>query len=101
MRARSALPPLASLRPPPPPVSRPRRFAPRPTLTTESAGQDLDWSTYLQLRRSKRRYGLLASIPTTFAGFSIGAGYFATLESDPGELIMGIEPIYACVPLSC
>ncbi|KAL8284192.1 hypothetical protein RQP46_004941 [Phenoliferia psychrophenolica] len=69
------------------------RLAPTPSPTT-SPNQDLDWSTYLQLRRSKRRYGLLASIPTTFAGFSVGAGYFATLEAEVGELLMGIEPIY-------
>ncbi|KAM0752887.1 Presequence translocated-associated motor subunit PAM17 [Meredithblackwellia eburnea MCA 4105] len=68
----------------------------RPTSTsTESTVQPLNWPAYLALRRSKRLYGLLASIPTTIAGFSIGAGYFATIEAEPTDLIMGIEPIYA------
>ncbi|GAA5910288.1 hypothetical protein JCM6882_003240 [Rhodosporidiobolus microsporus] len=55
----------------------------------------IDWPTYLALRKSQRLYGLIASIPTTFIGFSVGAGYFATLESDPGQTIMGVEPVYA------
>ncbi|GAA5926830.1 hypothetical protein JCM10213_002461 [Rhodosporidiobolus nylandii] len=55
----------------------------------------LDWPTYLALRKSQRLYGLIASIPTTLIGFSAGAGYFATIESDPTDLIFGIEPVYA------
>ncbi|GAA5837052.1 hypothetical protein JCM11251_004485 [Rhodosporidiobolus azoricus] len=55
----------------------------------------IDWPTYLALRKSQRLYGLIASIPTTFVGFSVGAGYFATLEAEAGSTIMGIEPVYA------
>lgn len=62
---------------------------------TELTPVTLDWPTYLSLRRSQRRYGLLASIPTTFAGFFLGATYFATIEAEPTDLILGIEPIYA------
>ncbi|GAA6034236.1 hypothetical protein JCM8097_003800 [Rhodosporidiobolus ruineniae] len=55
----------------------------------------IDWPTYLSLRKSQRLYGLVASIPTTLIGFSAGATYFATIESDPTDLIFGIEPVYA------
>ncbi|GAA5860726.1 hypothetical protein JCM8547_005515 [Rhodosporidiobolus lusitaniae] len=54
----------------------------------------LTWPEYLRLRKSQRTYGLIASIPTTFIGFSTGAGYFATIETDPTDLIMGLEPVY-------
>ncbi|KAK4696582.1 hypothetical protein P7C70_g8355, partial [Phenoliferia sp. Uapishka_3] len=90
LRSRAALPRLPS-----PHVRSFGTSTPRLSPTPKSAASDLDWSTYLKLRRSKRLYGLLASIPTTFAGFSVGAGYFATLEAEPTELIMGVEPIYA------
>lgn len=46
------------------------------TAQESSAAQQLDWPTYLALRRSQRLWGLIASIPTTLIGFSAGAGYF-------------------------
>ncbi|GAA5971666.1 hypothetical protein JCM11641_000679 [Rhodosporidiobolus odoratus] len=64
-------------------------------LAEAAEGRKIDWPTYLALRKSQRLYGLIASIPTTFIGFSAGAGYFATIESDPTDLIFGIDPIYA------
>lgn len=66
-----------------------------PLSTAPPPPNQLNWPTYLALRRSQRRYGLLASIPTTFAGFTLGAGHFASIEAEPTDLIMGIEPIYA------
>ncbi|BGO89859.1 hypothetical protein NBRC10512_005629 [Rhodotorula toruloides] len=85
---------LASSSAPPPPA---------PTAAEQHAARQLDWPTYLSLRKSQRVYGLVASIPTTLIGFSAGAGYFATIESDPGDLIFGIEPVYAygLATLSC
>ncbi|POY76726.1 hypothetical protein BMF94_0318 [Rhodotorula taiwanensis] len=59
-----------------------------------AAAKQLDWPTYLSLRRSQRLYGLVASIPTTAIGFTAGAGYFATLEADPTDLIFGVEPVF-------
>lgn len=55
-----------------------RRFA---SSSSSGAEKQLDWPTYLALRRSQRLYGLVASIPTTALGFSAGAGYFVSLLS--------------------
>lgn len=61
---------LASTSAPPPP--------PAPTAAEQHAARQLDWPTYLSLRKSQRVYGLVASIPTTLIGFSAGAGYFVS-----------------------
>ncbi|TNY21760.1 Presequence translocated-associated motor subunit PAM17 [Rhodotorula diobovata] len=73
------------------------------TAQESSAAQQLDWPTYLALRRSQRLWGLIASIPTTLIGFSAGAGYFATIEADPTNTILGFEPvvIYGAATLGC
>lgn len=61
----------------------------------KGAADEVDWPTYLALRKSRRRYGLLASIPTTALGFTLGVSYFATIEAEPTDLILGIEPVWA------
>ncbi|GAA5854767.1 hypothetical protein JCM9279_000938 [Rhodotorula babjevae] len=73
------------------------------TATEQHAAAQLDWPTYLALRRSQRLWGLIASIPTTLIGFSAGAGYFATIEADPTSTILGFEPvvIYGAATLGC
>ncbi|GAA5853876.1 hypothetical protein JCM3766R1_006056 [Sporobolomyces carnicolor] len=88
----------------------PRALLPRPQLLSQrfasstpvsplSASEvhfakQVDWPTYLSLRKSQRIYGLVASVPTTLIGFFGGASYFATIESDPTELILGLQPVY-------
>ncbi|BGP54122.1 hypothetical protein JCM8202_003122 [Rhodotorula sphaerocarpa] len=69
----------------------------------QNAAQQLDWPTYLALRKSQRTYGLVASIPTTAIGFTAGAGYFATLESEHGETILGLPPVavYGAATFGC
>ncbi|GAA6060954.1 hypothetical protein JCM10212_006536 [Sporobolomyces blumeae] len=59
-----------------------------------AAARQIDWPTYLSLRKSQRVYGLVASVPTTLLGFFGGASYFATIESDPTDLILGLQPVY-------
>ena len=54
----------------------PANTSPALTATEQHAAAQLDWPTYLALRRSQRLWGLIASIPTTLIGFSAGAGYF-------------------------
>ncbi|KDE03345.1 hypothetical protein MVLG_06152 [Microbotryum lychnidis-dioicae p1A1 Lamole] len=87
-------------------ASRPTLAHPTPLLrhlsraastssTASTSAQQLTWPKYLALRRSQRLYGLLASIPTTFAGLTLGASYFATIEAEPTDLIFGLEPVYA------
>ncbi|GAA6012411.1 hypothetical protein JCM10207_007078 [Rhodosporidiobolus poonsookiae] len=98
MSLRTALKPSLPKR-----IPRPsRRFAstiPEPSAAEAAAhaaeASKIDWPTYLALRKSQRRYGLIASAPTTLIGGMVGASYFATLEADPTDTIMGIEPVYA------
>lgn len=72
-------------------ISRPSS----PSTPSTPAASTLTWPNYLSLRRSQRRFGLVASIPTTFGGFMVGASYFATIEAEPTSTIMGLEPILA------
>ncbi|GAA6051513.1 hypothetical protein JCM3770_000391 [Rhodotorula araucariae] len=118
MSLRTALAPALRPRPAPQPALRlaptstPRRLASTAvpknksaplTAAEVSAASQLDWPTYLALRRSQRLWGLVASIPTTLIGFSAGAGYFATIEADPTNTILGFEPvvIYGAATLGC
>jgi hypothetical protein len=104
------------------PVMRPslrsaalRRTA-RPTArcqSTQTPAPELDWPTYLRLRKSARRAGLIASIPTTALGslplrttrrsYAVGTGLglsasqFGNVEADPTATILGLEPIWMYV----
>ncbi|KAH9806742.1 mitochondrial import protein Pam17 [Melampsora americana] len=63
----------------------------------------MSWSQYLALRKKQRQYALFATIPSTAIGLSVGILRFATIESLPTELIMGIEAnyVYAISTLGC
>ncbi|EIW71471.1 presequence translocated-associated motor subunit PAM17, mitochondrial [Tremella mesenterica] len=65
-----------------------------PSSSTTASALPLSWPQYLSLRRQRRLWSTLTTIPTTFAGLFLGGGYFASLEADPTQLIMGIEPMY-------
>nr|XP_019043505.1 presequence translocated-associated motor subunit PAM17, mitochondrial [Kwoniella bestiolae CBS 10118]OCF22435.1 presequence translocated-associated motor subunit PAM17, mitochondrial [Kwoniella bestiolae CBS 10118] len=62
--------------------------------STSSAPLPLPWPEYLGLRKQRRLWSSITTIPTTFLGLFLGGSYFASLESDPSQLIMGIEAIY-------
>jgi hypothetical protein len=51
--------------------------------TAAPSTTQLNWPEYLKLRKSVRRAGLLASIPTTALGFSLSASQFGNIEADP------------------
>ena len=53
----------------------------------------LSWPEYLSLRRQRRLWSTFTTIPTTFGGLFAGGSYFAGLEADPTQLIMGVEPM--------
>lgn len=74
-----------------------------PSASTTPATLPLTWPSYLALRRRRRLWSTLTSIPTTATGLFVGGGYFAGLEADPTELIMGLEPlvIYSGATLGC
>ncbi|KAL7425195.1 TIM23 complex component [Cryptotrichosporon argae] len=63
----------------------------------------LTWPHYLSLRRQRRLWSTITTVPTTAAGLVLGGGYFAGLEADPTQTIMGIEPmyVYAGATLGC
>ncbi|RSH93234.1 TIM23 complex component [Saitozyma podzolica] len=86
---------------PPPPSPSSSSASPGPAHSTGSL--PLSWPQYLSLRRQRRLWSTLTSVPTTFAGLFLGGGYFASLEADPSQLIMGIEPmfVYGGAPLGC
>lgn len=63
-------------------------------ITNESSGPlPLTWPAYLSARRSRKLWSTLTSIPSTFAGLSLGGGYFASIEVDASQTIMGIDPM--------
>lgn len=73
-----------STAPPPPPLAA-------STSTLPSTPLPLTWPNYLSLRRQRRVWSGLCTVPTTAAGLGIGGGYFASLETDMSQLIMGVE----------
>jgi import inner membrane translocase subunit TIM23 len=79
-------------------VVRPTILAARGKSTTTAetnatASLPLSWPAYLSLRKQRRIWSTAFTIPTTLTGLTLGAGYFASIEADPTQLIMGIEPM--------
>ncbi|GAA94286.1 uncharacterized protein L969DRAFT_97390 [Mixia osmundae IAM 14324] len=96
LRVRPTLQPLDSTRTIGSSVSR--RNVDNDATVAQASHNDvklLPWNEYLRLRKSQRRFNLLASIPTTGLGLASGVGYFASRETDPSTLILGLEPVYA------
>jgi import inner membrane translocase subunit TIM23 len=103
--SRSTLRPLAALSRQAQAQSNQIGFTSSRSLATSSATTDritpddpvkplpLTWPTYLGARRSRKLWSTIASVPSTFAGLSLGGGYFASIEADPSHLIMGMEPM--------
>ncbi|KIJ44303.1 hypothetical protein M422DRAFT_168336 [Sphaerobolus stellatus SS14] len=54
----------------------------------------MNWPEYFRVRRSKRRWELLASIPSTVVSLGLGAYYLGNMETDPTKPIFGIDPIF-------
>ena len=67
------------------------------------ATETLPWNDFLHLRRQRHRAEILASIPTAFLGLFGGVSYFATLEIDPTQLVLGLDPliVYAGSTIAC
>ena len=101
--SRSALRPFASLHQARSQVlassSRSLATATNPSSSSDRITPDspvtlpLTWPDYLSARRSRKLWSTLTSVPSTFAGLSLGGGYFASIEADPTQTIMGIEPM--------
>ncbi|KAG5520079.1 hypothetical protein PMAC_001155 [Pneumocystis sp. 'macacae'] len=71
--------------------------------TSSNDTQDLSWNEFLYLRRQNLRSGLIASIPSSIVGLSLGYFYFATIQVDPTQTIFGIDPfvVYLLATLAC
>ncbi|GFZ49686.1 Presequence translocated-associated motor subunit PAM17, mitochondrial [Saitozyma sp. JCM 24511] len=76
------------------PSASPSSSSASPGPSQSTGPLPLSWPQYLSLRRQRRLWSTLTSVPTTFAGLFLGGGYFASLEADPSQLIMGIEPMF-------
>lgn len=74
--------------------NEPTSFRTQPSHSAPTGPLPLTWPNYLSLRRQRRLWSTLTSVPTTFLGLFLGGGYFASLEADPSQLIFGIEPMY-------
>ncbi|BFZ57852.1 TIM23 complex component [Savitreella phatthalungensis] len=63
----------------------------------------LPWNDFLHLRKQRHRAELVASVPTAALGFLSGFGYFATLEIDPSQLVLGLDPliVYGGATVAC
>ena len=63
----------------------------------------LPWNDFLHLRRQKHRAEILASIPSAALGLFGGISYFATLEIDPSQLVLGLDPliVYGGSSIAC
>ncbi|KAH8099577.1 mitochondrial import protein Pam17 [Cristinia sonorae] len=65
--------------------------------------ESLPWGQYLTIRKNKRRWETIVTIPTTILGFTGGIMYFGSQEMDPTKPIFNIDPmvVYAVATLGC
>ncbi|KAF9532906.1 mitochondrial import protein Pam17 [Crepidotus variabilis] len=60
----------------------------------EDTETTLNWPEYLAIRKSKRVWTTVATVPCALLGFAGGVVYFGTQEADPLKPIMGIDPFF-------
>ncbi|KAJ2402564.1 TIM23 complex component [Coemansia sp. RSA 2559] len=67
------------------------------------AGKLLDWEDFFALRRERRLWERVASIPCAIIGLSAGAAIFATLPIDPQQMFFGFDPliVFGAATLGC
>ncbi|KAI0005907.1 mitochondrial import protein Pam17 [Russula compacta] len=63
------------------------------TDVSQAAKDTLPWSEYLAIRRGKRKWEMVLTIPCVVAGLAGGAAYFGSMELDATKPIMGIDPL--------
>ncbi|KAH8827525.1 mitochondrial import protein Pam17-domain-containing protein [Flagelloscypha sp. PMI_526] len=67
-----------------------RSLHPSGGLVTET----LNWPEYLAIRKKRRLWQTVATVPAAVAGLMGGALYFGSLETDPTKMIWGIDPFF-------
>ncbi|KAJ6526271.1 mitochondrial import protein Pam17 [Mycena vulgaris] len=66
----------------------------RPNSTAASAAsKELNWVEYFEVRRRRRQWQTIFTIPCSMVGFFGGSLYFGSLQTDPTKPIMGIDPM--------
>lgn len=65
-----------------------------PHYYTSPRNLPMTWSEYLAMRKKRRLWSAVASVPTSIGGLLGGAMYFASRETDPTQLIFGLDPLY-------
>ncbi|EMD38237.1 hypothetical protein CERSUDRAFT_113396 [Gelatoporia subvermispora B] len=79
-----------------------RRYAANPGTTarakqetvTKLEQETLPWAEYLAIRKAKRRWETVMTIPFTIGGLMGGIAFFGSLEVDPTKPIFNIDPMY-------
>ncbi|KAJ7143179.1 presequence translocated-associated motor subunit PAM17 [Mycena crocata] len=59
----------------------------------KATGNELSWVEYFEIRRRRRTWQTVFTIPTAMIGFFGGSFYFGSLATDPTKPIMGIDPM--------
>lgn len=53
----------------------------------------MTWTDYFAMRKSRKLWSTLSTIPSSIAGLFGGAAYFANLDIDPTQTILGLDPM--------
>ncbi|KAJ7792448.1 mitochondrial import protein Pam17 [Mycena olivaceomarginata] len=61
--------------------------------TQVDAAKQLNWPEYFEIRRRRRQWQTVFTIPCALVGFFGGSFYFGSLATDPTKPIMGVDPM--------
>lgn len=64
-----------------------------PADVGSSSKLPMTWTDYLAMRKKRRTWSTVTTIPSSIGGLALGLGYFANLDADPTQLIFGLEPM--------
>ncbi|KAJ2784525.1 TIM23 complex component [Coemansia javaensis] len=67
----------------------------RTSTTTAAAAADggLNWDEFFRLRKQRRLWERLASLPCAMLGLGAGSAVFASLPVNPQQTFLGIDPL--------
>ncbi|KAF9484637.1 mitochondrial import protein Pam17 [Pholiota conissans] len=71
------------------------KVPPTPAKTTaETSADGISWPEYLRIKKSKRTWQTVVTVPCALVGLAAGGVYFGNLDTDPLKPIMGIDPFF-------
>ncbi|KAJ7436217.1 mitochondrial import protein Pam17 [Mycena latifolia] len=68
-------------------------FSRTKSTAASTASKELNWVEYFEIRRRRRQWQTIFTIPCSMIGFFGGSLYFGSLQTDPTKPIMGIDPM--------